>query len=82
MNPSVVLTLTRSFTASLYISIDLAFSGENVEHVPVVVVPLPQPFGASTLPFIFAASSPPDMADHEGNFVRYSMELKVVACGS
>ena len=79
MNPSVVLTLTRSFTASLYISIDLAFSGENVEHVPVVVVP---PFGASTLPFIFAASSPPDMADHEGNFVRYSMELKVVACGS
>ena len=78
MNPSVVLTLTRSFTASLYISIDLAFSGENVEHVPVVVVP---PFGASTLPFIFAASSPPDMADHEGNFVRY-MELKVVACGS
>lgn len=81
MNPSVVLTLTRSFTASLYyISIDLAFSGENVEHVPVVVVP--RPFGASTLPFIFAASSPPDMADHEGNFVRYSMELKVVACGS
>ena len=79
MNPSVVLTLTRSFTASLYISIDLAFSGENVEHVPVVDVP---PFGASTLPFIFAASSPPDMADHEGNFVRYSMELKVVACGS
>ena len=61
------------------ISIDLAFSGENVEHVPVDVVP---PFGASTLPFIFAASSPPDMADHEGNFVRYSMELKVVACGS
>ena len=80
MNPSVVLTLTRSFTASfvIYISIDLAFSGENVEHVPVVDVP---PFGASTLPFIFAASSPPDMADHEGNFVRY-MELKVVACGS